>query len=268
MLAKFQKWLLIFVSCASVLGGYLATFDLRYAIVLTIIGTFVSFVLSLFFKEPPQELRTQVSGSIIEQVKLCCSYLKTPLVLWLVGFSVLSVLLDHVPYQFYQPYVDMLEIDWLGSRNTTPLLTGFHIAITMLLGAFFSANAVRLSQKFGHIKLLLSSSIVHLVMILLMGVYLSPLVAALAMLRELPNAIKNVTLNALLIPKIESGHRATFLSLKSLAEKGFVGIVLILIQAQSLPENSYIQMSQMILVLFIFCLAFYLFLLLTKRKAI
>ena len=84
-------------------------------------------------------------------------------------FSVFMTVVNHIPYEFYQPYIQLL-----GAQAPTPLLTGLHTALTMGIAAWFAKQSIRLRDHFGTRSALMLSAGVQVVLISLMGFFFHP----------------------------------------------------------------------------------------------
>ena len=83
-------------------------------------------------------------------------------------FSVFMTVINHIPYEFYQPYIQLL-----GGEAPTPLLTGLHTALTMGIAAWFAKQSIRLRDHFGTRSALMLSTGVQVVLISMMGFFFS-----------------------------------------------------------------------------------------------
>ncbi|MDJ0839826.1 MAG: MFS transporter [Acidobacteriota bacterium] len=201
---------------ASFAGGAVALFALRYAYALSFATALVGLVVALFFKEPGRDHRQRAAG-FLTQLGRCLACLRNPLLAWLFFYCVGMIILDHIPYELYQPYLDLLgeRAAWLPQEGT-PLTAGLVMAVSLFLGAPVAGYSIRLRDKLGLKPALLSATLMQTVVIASMGWFLHPLVVALILLRNVPAALKTAPLNAAIAPRVDTSLRATYLSLQSL----------------------------------------------------
>ena len=155
-------------------------------------------------------------------------------------FSVFMTVINHIPYEFYQPYIQLL-----GGQAPTPLLTGLHTALTMGIAAWFAKQSIRLRDYFGTRSALMLSAGVQVVLISLMGFFFHPVVALLLAFRSVPRALMIAPLNAATVPRLQQHHRATYLSIQSLIGRLSFSLCLALLAGVS--EGSDVALSDMLL---------------------
>jgi hypothetical protein len=147
------------------------------------------------------------------------------------GFAILMTVLNHVPWELYQPYVDLL----LAKRGValpgegTPLVTGTMTAVMMLAAAWAAARSIRLRDALGLAPTLLLTTVLQITIIAAMGWLLHEVVLLLVLLRSLPAAIMLPPLRGAVTPQLPRSLRATYLSLQSLLGRlAFSGTLLAL----------------------------------------
>jgi MFS family permease len=215
---------------AALLGGAVGVFQLRFAYGLSLLGALITFLIVLATVEPTSRTgHAQPDSGFIRQLNKCLGHLRSPALFWLFGFSVLMTVLNHVPYEFYQPYLDFLALDLSLPANGTPLAAGLHMGVTMLLGAWFASRSIRFRDRLGLGPLLLICVLFQTVIIALMGLVLHPVIVLLVLLRGLPRALMTAPLNAAIAPQVPQAQRATYLSIQSLVGRlSFSGVLLLL----------------------------------------
>lgn len=165
------------------------------------------------------------AARFLHQLRNCLAHLKKPGLAWLFGFAVLAVVINHVPYEFYQPFLDILGVQ-AGLSAHTPLATGAHAAAATLLGAWVARHSARIDERIGTAKTLLLAALIQLVVIGAMASVLHIAVVALILLRGVPSGLYKAPLNAAVTPRIPREERATYLSLQSLAGRlGFSALL-------------------------------------------
>ena len=88
---------------------------------------------------------------------------------------VLMYCLEHVAFEFYQPYIKLLDLDILASDGS-PLISGIVIAISMFGGTLGAAYSIQLNKRLGLRKLLFVAFAVQLFIIGVFSLLLSVVV--------------------------------------------------------------------------------------------
>jgi predicted MFS family arabinose efflux permease len=215
---------------AAVLGGLVAAVELRYAYGLAFAGGLVAIGMVILFVEPTiLERRASLGAGLFRQLRLCVSYLQRSGLLWLLVFYVLMTVLNHMPYMFYQPYLDRVLNARGWTMAGTPVVSGVVTALTMIVASQFAARSVRLRHRFGLARTLLASTALQLGIMAAMAIVIHPVVVLLILLRSCPRALMTAPLNAAIAPQIPQAQRATYLSLQSLAGRlSFSGVLFVL----------------------------------------
>ena len=204
------------LACAALGGGLLAGWDLRLAYALTGLGALAGLLTALRFVEPPQ--RDGVAEAPLRQLQSVIRHLRDPLLRWTFLYAVGMTVLDHVPYELFQPYLDLLFARHdLAGYAVTPPISGALVAVMMLVAAWTSRRAVALGRRLGTIQALLLTVGLQGAVITVLAIWLHPVVAALLIFRNVPAALRRPLLAAAVQPRLASGLRATYLSVQSLA---------------------------------------------------
>jgi len=249
--ARITRNVFIASAGAALLGGVGSIYALRVAYGFSFLTACVAFVLVLLFAEPDREASTarQASGFFL-QIRACLAYLSQPVLGWLMLFSVFMTVVNHIPYEFYQPYIQLL-----GAQASTPLLTGLHTALTMGIAAWFAKQSIRLRDHFGTRSALMLSAGVQVVLISLMGFFFHPVVALLLAFRSVPRALMIAPLNAATVPRLQQHHRATYLSIQSLIGRLSFSLCLALLAGVSSAEGPDVALSHTLLHCAVFAIA-------------
>jgi len=201
-------------SIAIILGGLAGMVALRWAYAMAVITV-------LYFQEPPdgQNPETpQKRTGFGQQLHLSIRYLKDRANLrWIFGFAVLMTILNHIPYEFYQPYLDLLRVDLSLGSSQTPLAAAVVMALSTLLASGAANYSIKIEEAVGTGYTLLLATALQLLLIIAMGSILHPLIVPLILLRELPFGLMRAPMNAAIAPEIAQSQRATYFSLQSLA---------------------------------------------------
>lgn len=215
--AKVYTWRLAASSVAVLSGGLIAHYGLQYPYALSFLTAIPALAIALLFKEPTAEKEASEHGlPFIKQLIKCFSYLKQAPLGWLFGFAVLLYVLIHVPYEYYQPYLGLLEAEGTLTLGDAPLISGILYALTSAIAAFAAGYSIKLRDKLGLTNLLLIALFIQLGIIALIGSWLHPAILLVILFRNLALAITDAPVNAAIAPRVETGQRATYFSLQSL----------------------------------------------------
>ena len=203
----------------AVAGGLAGTFSLRSAYLLCMGSSVAALAVAIFLHSVGTPGEKSAAGPA-DQLRACWVAAarrptagRVPL-RWLFGVAVLAVVLAHVPYQLYQPYLDLLSLD--TAVLPTPLVSGGHTAVALLFAAPVAGWSGHAARRFGIRGTLLGALAGQLLIIGVIAVAVHPIIAGLLVLRGVPGALLRPTLDAAVAPQVRAGLRATYLSLQSL----------------------------------------------------
>jgi MFS family permease len=217
--AKGQAFSMAALCLSALAGGLLGMYDLRWPYFLSLFGAGWMLWLVWCFVEPAtHRLNQTLDTTLWRTISECLRHLRDGVLAWLFGVMVLMYSLEHVVYEFYQPYIKLLEISWL-SADSSPLVSGIVIATSMFGGTIGAAYSVRLSRRVGIKALLLFAFVIQLAIIASVSIFLSSLALGMVILRNFPMAMIHAPVNAAIAPRIGSHLRATYLSLQSLSAR-------------------------------------------------
>ena len=147
--------------------------------------------------------------------------MKGPRLAWVFAFTVVMTVFNHVPYELVQPYLRLLlgshSVPILGGADATPVAAGVIGSVGLLVSAFASRRSAAWAERFGHGRLWLGLVALQGATIAVVGLAVHPAVAVLFALRGIPGAILRPTVGATIHPLLDSGLRATYMSVQSLA---------------------------------------------------
>ncbi|MCH7493545.1 MFS transporter [bacterium] len=213
-------------AAAALLGGAVGVVDLRLAYVLSLVAALAALALALRFVEPGARARGDVTIGFGRQMAAVWGLLRDRALLWLMAFYILMTVVNHIPYEFYQPYLRLLAEGGAFPAPATPLAAGMHLAATMLIAAWVAGHSVRLRDRLGLGWALLAALALQLVVIAAMGSVLAAWVVPLMLLRSAPKGLMMAPLNAAIAPRVPRAQRATYLSLQSLLGRlAFAGVL-------------------------------------------
>ena len=216
-------------AAAALAGGILGSFNLAWPYFLSFLTAAFSLYIVFSFIEPDsnnsklqvtdsgRDSGSNSSGGFISQLGSCIRYLKNPFLMWLLLYSMYMITFVHVPYEFYQPYLRLLDDRNQLAGASAPLIAGFLFALTAIVASVSSTYSMRWQRSVGLLPLLTSAAAIELIIIAAMAILLHPIIALLVILRSGPMAVVTAPVNAAIAPLIENRHRATFLSIQSLA---------------------------------------------------
>ena len=255
--ARAQKFGFIALSIASLLGGALGSWNLHLPYVLSLFGAIWMVWLGWRFVEPERPVNISIdTGSFIQAVISSLSYLKSPILRWLFGVMVLMYCLEHVAYEFYQPYIQLLQINWLN-ENPAPLISGVIIATSMFGGALGAMYSIRLRDTIGIKALLFIAFGIQLSIIAGLSFVLSLVILSLVMFRNFPMAMIHAPVNAMIAPRVNSELRATYLSIQSLSARLVFSILLYFLtySIEGTDEVSWPALSSVLQITFVLGIA-------------
>lgn len=200
-------------------GGAVAVYDTSAAYVLSFVIALACLVIVFRFVEPRDHEKQAPEGQkFTAQVLQCIGFMKKPVLLWLFVFALLMTVINHIPWEYYQPYIGQVSAA-RGSQTEkfTPLMSGGHMFVAMLIGAFAARRSIRWRDRVGIVPAMLSATVIQTIIIAAMAFYLHWAIVVLVVLRSVPGALGKPPLNAAIAPRVPQSHRATYFSLQSLA---------------------------------------------------
>ena len=238
-----NKWALISGGMGALIGGWVSGFELVYAYWLSLVVALIAMLITLLFKEPAEHKKDLASSNILSQMTKSIGYLKDKTLLWIFSLYVIMYVMVHVPYEFYQPYLKLLEENNLLNISSAPVMSGVLYAIAMFIGAYAASQSIRWKDKMGLKSYLFVMFFMILIVIGLMSWILHPLLVVAIMFRSFGWSAVKAPLFEFITPQIDSGQRATFHSMMSLMSRlGFFGLLLGL---SFIPSDSYADWAQL-----------------------
>ena len=110
-------------AAAALIGGLVAIWALQMAYLVACVFAILMIVLVYRFFEPPVE-ENETYANPIREVVSCLGYLKQPMLLCILLFFVLMTILNHVPYEFFQPYISCSLESFRWGDRATPVVSG------------------------------------------------------------------------------------------------------------------------------------------------
>jgi hypothetical protein len=234
--ANAEQWGLIMLALATLSGGLLGLIDLRLAYVFSLLSASVMALLVWRFTEPKHADETVALPQSFGTVVLSClGRLRDPLLGWIFLVVIMLYAMAHIVYEFYQPYITLLQLPLLEASTHAPLISGLVISISMFGGALGARASISWQSKLGLVGVLAAASFIQLGLVAAMAIALSPAVLALVSLRNFPMALVHAPVRAAIAPRITRQQRATYLSLQGLAERLFFALLLLGLAADLEP---------------------------------
>ena len=171
----------------------------------------------------------------------CCLRLRDPVLGWLFLVVIVLYAMAHIVYEFYQPYITLLQLPMLDASANASLISGIVISISMFGGAIGARASISWQTKMGLIGVLAVAMLLQLGIVAAMAVAASPAVLALVCLRNFPMSLVHAPVRAAIAPRIERRQRATYLSLQGLAERLFFALLLLMLAAELEPGAPIIE---------------------------
>ena len=228
--ARAEQWGLVMLAIATLAGGVLGMIDLRLAYVFSLVSATTMAILVWRFVEPQHaDESSAIVQSFSRVVWDCCRRLRDPVLGWIFLVVVVLYAMAHIVYEFYQPYITLMDISVLQASASAPLISGIVISISMFGGAIGARASIAWQAKLGLIGVLLVAMLIQLGIVAAMAIAVSPAVLALVGLRNFPMSLVHAPVRAAIAPRIERRQRATYLSLQGLAERLFFALLLLML---------------------------------------
>ncbi|MHC4218297.1 MAG: MFS transporter [Planctomycetota bacterium] len=239
--AAAHRYALLGRAVAALGGGVAAMWGLRLAYGLSLLGAVGLLIIVALLVEPSKHVETPESvpaGGFLRQIRACLGRLTNPSLAWLMGFAVLMIVINHVPYELYQPYLDLLveERGFDLPGEETPLLTGIVTAATLVVASWAAGRSIRIRNRIGLAPTLLATTLLQVVIMVAMALVLHEAVLVLILLRSVPAAVMEPPMRGAIVPQLPRSLRATYLSLQSLAGRLAFAVTLLALAQGAAPE--------------------------------
>ena len=206
---KATSYRLVSAAVASILGGFIAEYGLRFTIIYTVPMIALLIPLTISLKEPQRhkEVTENHLGEIKESLKTAFIH-KTDL-RFLILYSALIVTLTKAVYWIYQPYFEAsgLNIAYFGI-----VFAGFNI-----VAALASQQAHRIEGFLGRKKSLAALMLLSSAGSLLMGYIIFFYSFVFALLHQIVRGMREPIISDYINQIIESKRRSTILSVEHMA---------------------------------------------------
>jgi MFS family permease len=226
--ASAEQWGSIMLAIATLSGGVLGLIDLRLAYVFSLFSAITMGALAWRFTEPvhaPDSVSLPQSFGRV--VLSCVARLRDPVLGWIFAIVVVLYAMAHIVYEFYQPYISLLQLPLFEASAYAPLISGVIISISMFGGALGARASIAWQGRLGLVALLAVAMLIQLGIVAAMAVAISPLVLMLVSARNFPMSLVVAPVRSAIAPRISREQRATYLSLQGLAERLFFAVLLL-----------------------------------------
>jgi MFS family permease len=228
--AKAEQWGLIMLAIATLSGGVLGLIDLRLAYVFSLLSaTTMAFLVWRMVEPQHADESAAIPQSFTRVVWDCCLRLRDPVLGWVFLVVILLYAMAHIVYEFYQPYITLMQLPLLEASAYAPLISGIVISVSMFGGAIGARASIAWQAKLGLVGVLAVAMLIQLGIVAAMAIAVSPMVLALVCLRNFPMSLVHAPVRAAIAPRIERRQRATYLSLQGLAERLFFAVLLMML---------------------------------------
>ncbi len=242
--AKAEQWGLTMLAIAAFSGGALGLIDLRLAYGFSLLSAVVMAGLVWRFSEPGHHSHNTADEELyrgfLSVLRACFARLRDPVLLWLFVVMVVLYVLAHIVFEFYQPYISLLDISLFSTAEYAPLISGIVSSVSMFGGALAARVSVSWHKKLGLVGLFVVAAIIQLSIVGGMALLLHVSILLLICTRNFPMSLVHAPVNAAIAPRISSSQRATYLSVQGLSERVVFALFLLLLSSgleEGLPVN-------------------------------
>ena len=240
---------------SAILGGGLSLWDPVLPFFATALAFAVAALLVWLMAEPPRK----ESGTLHVQLTALRAAFLNPVLAWLFALSVVMYGFSHLPFVFGQPFI-LAALEGWGIAEGAPVISGAVTSAMMLVSVVATLMAVPVRRALGLAGLLLFAFGLQIALVAALAFSTSVLVIGVLLLRMVPDSLAAPFIRARIQPLLESGTRATYLSLQSLGGKVFFAVTLLLAatsaqQAGLLPAEDLQRILSVYTVGGVMCLA-------------
>ncbi len=202
------------MGAAALIGGLIAGLDMRFAYALSAVTGALAWAAAWHFSEPPHHRALPPARQLIEVTQR----LRDPALRWVFAFVVAMTVFNHVPYELFQPWLELLleSFDRPGYA-VTPAAAGLMIGAGFALSSWGARHAPALQQRFGTRATLLGVLVGQSVVMASMAIAVHPIVVLVLLMRSMAMGLIAPISLSVIHPRLDSGQRATYLSVQSLA---------------------------------------------------
>lgn len=223
--ARLASVMFLAFAVSNIVGGLLALVRLELAFGLSLFLAFAQLMTTTRMTEPTPD-QAEAGEPLVGQLRACRGYLASPFLRWVLLYWIAMVVLEHVAFTLSQPYLTEVLGRSPDDLGNAPFWAGVLFAGFSLGGALAARLSSRFRRRVGFFGALIAVSALSASIVTLMALVVSAVVVVVMLLRSVQAAVSGVLLNAAVAPLIEQRHRATYLSLNSLAGRLAYGALL------------------------------------------
>lgn len=227
--AKALKFSFIAGAVGAVIGGMIAVVNLKWIYGASFIAAFSSLILVWKMTEPPKTVKSAPPTSMGKLVYDSFNKAWDKRFRFFTLYTLAMTVLLHFPYEFYQPYLEQVTQMTGTASQATPGLTGIHLAVTMILGSWFTRFGMGPDYRCRIRMILIGCAVFQLILVGLMALIIHPAIVVLLLARTISRAISTPIINAEVTPLLDSSERSTYLSLQSFLGRVSFGLILLLL---------------------------------------
>lgn len=196
-------------------GGLLGLIDLRLTFAVSLVIAVGQLgVTRMLFEPGDTDARAE---RFVSQIGKCLGYLRSGFMAWLFFYGIALVVLEHVAFTLMQPWLTEALGKSPDELGATPLVSGALFAVTAFVGAFAARASAPAGERFGTVATLIGLGVISAVIVSAMALSFSILILGFMVFRSVQGAAAPVLLSAAVAPRTQQQHRATLLSINSLA---------------------------------------------------
>lgn len=219
---------LLGTTAAVLAGGALGFVDLRLPFTAALAAACAQFIVTIRMTDPsPAPPGTTGNDETAPRLVDVVRNLKRPSLAWIFVFMIAQQPLEGLALDQIPPWLAIATGNALDDSGTAPLFSGALIAVISLVGAAAAGASHRLREAMGLRPALVLLASIEATILVGMAVTVSPWLLPLLTLRSTQAAAGTVLVSSATAPVLHRNHRATFLSIGSLAGRLTYGIALL-----------------------------------------
>jgi len=222
--AEFKKvwgniifYTLLGTSFASLLSGFLATFDLRLPFIVNFFTYMVAFLAVLLLQEPREQKENNTEKKeLLKAVQK--TFFNGSILKWVVLFSAVIYIFAQGAFYFYQPYLKLSGIDLV--------YFGMIFATFSIVASIGSKFAYKIEKSLGSFGVFMLIAFLVGGSLIAMGLYAGVFSILFIYAQQFVRMVKSIVVEDLINKETSSEYRATMLSMESLVRKLLIAIAL------------------------------------------
>ncbi len=220
---------------SAVVGGLLALVDFRLVFATSLVAALAQLITTMGMGEPPVSGRAELFGA---QLRVCVSYLRDRYLGWIFFYGVALVTLEHVAVTLMQPWLTEVLGRGPDDVGPTPLFSGMVFAVVSVFGALSARASAPLSERLGTPATLVALAVLSATIVTGMALWVSAWMLIGVAFRSAQGAAAAVLISGAVAARVGASHRATLLSINSLAGRLGFGLFLLYVWASHIEDVS------------------------------